>query len=632
MVNIEQTKWELTPCKWLCKENKYMFRVPVYQRLFAWDTPQFDRLLSDLQEWNEKNKGEFNKEPYYLGIITVVKQDDSFILIDGQQRLTVIAILMGMFKGNIDSIAKHLDYEARPNDRKALEKIWKNGTKWLGKTKDELNIEMDKNQIVSDSMRSFIRHILENQSKWDDIIEEIFNRLTLLVSCLPDNYEECLELQNEYFEKMNSAGKQLEPYEILKVRICKNQEKEEFNKWNSVEDFTKQFKCQCEETHLEEYSILGVLEGKRIDEKTIHILGNTIHYSDENRRTSLEKWRPSLITFPMFLLHTLNIKDIGFQIPNDSHSLLKCFEGRNTSDFVSLMSQYREFLDKWIIHKNIDVVRVAEEGDLSNDISDFSYWNNENQVKTIDASPDEKETCRNLKQIQMALYALGDSKQEWMVFAYREYNKSQEAFKDNPLKQAEFLLVYLVRYLIRKAEFEKEILLNEEWPDEYLTYNHNTHAQFVCLDYFLWLLANSNFSKDLQEEVFGKNIPGAVKNFVPKPNKSVEHFHPQTDTNSNNETVALWNGHKDMFGNLALISAGRNSEYGNYSVDEKTARINSLVNRNEIESIKLYLMKEACNGNDSQWTPCRAHCHANKMLKVLKWGLDYYGMSQPVKN
>ena len=43
------------------------------------------------------------------------------------------------------------------------------------------------------------------------------------VQSLDPEYELNIRLQNEYFEKMNSSGKQLEPHEILKVRICQNE-------------------------------------------------------------------------------------------------------------------------------------------------------------------------------------------------------------------------------------------------------------------------------------------------------------------------------------------------------------------------------------------------------------------------
>jgi hypothetical protein len=164
----------------------------------------------------------------------------------------------------------------------------------------------------------------------------------------------------------------------------------------------------------------------------------------------------------------------------------------------------------------------------------------------------------------------------------------------------------------------------------------------MCLDYFLWELSNEtiNDSSGLLSKVYGKEIPQAVKNFVPRAHRSVEHFHPQTDDNSQHrgsfadqadpsKKVKGWGATidndetsiKNIFGNLALISAGRNSEYSNMSVAGKSERIEKLVKEGRLESIKLFLMKQACGGHDDQWLPDKAQKHADLMLEVIKWGL-----------
>lgn len=656
MADKEQIKPRITPADWLCNENNYRFKVPVYQRLFAWDTPQFDRLLSDLQEWD-------NNKPYYFGIITVVKQKneqgDTYILIDGQQRLTVIAILMGLFKDDkfcITPITNCLDYEARQNDRKALEKIWEIGNGWLGcGIKDELNKKMDENQIVNESMRSFIRHVWERKSEWKDIIDkQLFNRLKLLISCLPDNYEEELELQNEYFEKMNSAGKQLEPHEILKVQICKDEN--DFETWNIVEDFTKKYaplKDQTPGTGTNKYeTTIENIINKNLSEET----KNKLKSLTDTQRASIEKWRPSLIDFPTFLLHVLKLhlhlqpKDTSrFNI--DSHSLLKKFEGQDiikndeSSGFVDLMCKYRKFLDEWVIHKDVDSCEQQDIDDENNsDVSRYSYWGSgEKSMEIKYISSNDIIVSKELKQIQMALSAVGDQKQEWIIDAFIWHTGKDISPKD--------LLCYHVRQLVSQfINKGKEYFIADktEWPDDFMTYNnHIPRALFVCLDYFLWLLAKTendqserwkllckiygeDFSEGTDTNVADARV--AITSFVPKAHRSVEHFHPQTDEYSTNKkewSEAIENisqSKKDMFGNLALISAGRNSEYGNYSVEEKSARINRLINQKNLESIKLYLMMKECNKKDEEWTPSLAHKHAQDMLEVLKWGIKHYNI------
>ena len=73
--------------------------VPSYQRAYSWDTPventdrntQTDVFLADLEEYNRSNAN----SPYYFGHFLFERnQQDSFFVIDGQQRLTTIVIFL----------------------------------------------------------------------------------------------------------------------------------------------------------------------------------------------------------------------------------------------------------------------------------------------------------------------------------------------------------------------------------------------------------------------------------------------------------------------------------------------------------------------------------------------------------
>ena len=629
-----QTETSLTPSKWFLQSQTFCFKVPVYQRLFTWGKAQFDRLLDDLTDHFEKNS-----DPYYLGIITVVEREGHYILIDGQQRLTVITILIAMLRnandGFPDNIRYYIDYEARPDDRESLTKIWGNGSKWIEKEKseEELQDSLAAEKISSRSMCEFIMHIKRNSDKWCQLWENVKNRLTLLVSILPKKYTEDFKLQNEYFEKMNSAGKQLEPHEILKVRIC--QSELDFNNWNAIEDFSARYNDADKANGVELICMRNAI---------LEDIGEKIE-----RKMSLEKWGPSLIDFPMFLLHVLNIsKDGKCSIPSDSHRLLEHFNNNPPVDnnFLKKMIEYRKFLDHWVIHREVDSV-VDDDGA---DDSRFRFWTDDNKESAYVKEDKENELLRKkFKQIQIALYALEGEKQEWLRTVYLAYVKTD----NNPTK-LEHLYAVLRDYLIAKSSFvvkEDERwkinsrLNSKEWPDDYLTYEEHMRAAFICLDYFLWLLANDDDATlKLKEEVFGKDGPGEViTRFIPRANRSIEHFHPQTDNSSQNRgekadndtTKDGWGALikldgdersvKHIFGNLALISAGRNSEYSNMPVGGKSDLIVRSVEKKSIESIKLLLMKNACSGQDKEWLPETARAHAKLMKKVVLWGLGKAG-------
>lgn len=61
------------------------YRIPLYQRLFEWDSERITQLLNDLKEQPAD-------KAYYVGMLTSTAKND---LVDGQQRFTVM-MLMGI--------------------------------------------------------------------------------------------------------------------------------------------------------------------------------------------------------------------------------------------------------------------------------------------------------------------------------------------------------------------------------------------------------------------------------------------------------------------------------------------------------------------------------------------------------
>ncbi|WP_236655887.1 DUF262 domain-containing protein [Streptacidiphilus jiangxiensis] len=76
--------------------SDYDFRIPDYQRPYAWGVEQADQLLSDLLEALERHGG----EPYFLGSVVLVKSSSAPLadVIDGQQRLTTLTILLAVLR------------------------------------------------------------------------------------------------------------------------------------------------------------------------------------------------------------------------------------------------------------------------------------------------------------------------------------------------------------------------------------------------------------------------------------------------------------------------------------------------------------------------------------------------------
>ena len=64
-------------------------RIPQYQRDYSWSEEQWEEL------WNDILKGKKNKNKHYMGAIVFISRKDNILeVVDGQQRLTTIAIII----------------------------------------------------------------------------------------------------------------------------------------------------------------------------------------------------------------------------------------------------------------------------------------------------------------------------------------------------------------------------------------------------------------------------------------------------------------------------------------------------------------------------------------------------------
>lgn len=69
--------------------GEYSIKIPDYQRPYVWNVGKIETLISDLQYHIEHNSG----QNYYMGSISLFRQQECYQIIDGQQRLTSLLIL-----------------------------------------------------------------------------------------------------------------------------------------------------------------------------------------------------------------------------------------------------------------------------------------------------------------------------------------------------------------------------------------------------------------------------------------------------------------------------------------------------------------------------------------------------------
>jgi len=84
-----------------------VFVIPEYQREYSWDTVRCDKLWQNIEEFIENA----TSTPYFFGTIIVdcSNNDNSFHLIDGQQRTTTFFLLLKALLLRLNEVYKNVD-------------------------------------------------------------------------------------------------------------------------------------------------------------------------------------------------------------------------------------------------------------------------------------------------------------------------------------------------------------------------------------------------------------------------------------------------------------------------------------------------------------------------------------------
>ena len=587
-----------TPSSFANEENRPItFSIPVYQRLFVWSITEIYRLLDDLWE-------AFSKLPsqrYYIGNITIhreVGNTDIWEIVDGQQRLTFLSLFALKVKKWVEitnaekykvtssswtsflcggeSGKMRLHFAARPDDRDDLLMVDQHQKKYF--------------QTFDLTFDNFIEEKKEEiQDRINDFFKYVYDSITFLVAKMPESYTP-MEL-NLYFEKMNSAGRQLEQEEILKGRRYFAPKADE---WNRLVDFSYTedgVKTGGSGTG-EECSLLDILLPDSA--------GNSLWKNCEKPNISDRRDNRGVISIPVFLLHVLWLvcKDKGESLNGQSkfskktQCLLKtfdgCFKKDWVEDFMSKMRSYRQWMDENIIHRQQDGYFCPPSG----------YQVSSTEEDGIDYTEEEnmqgKMTTEEL-QFQSMLVVSSDDFQQWILDAYCKSPKCSERFA-----------------LLRKQDAERH-----SFPETIHYGDRGVLYWFQKLEYLLWL---GNKKKDKTNFDFGE-FAHVVEGYHFSNNGSEEHLYPQNPDESFSKIPEWENNDNDdernKFGNLALISDSFNSYQGHAGIDEKRGAVFDRIKRGgRLESLKYLLMLLIAEKNN--WIPSVAKEHREKMMAILR--------------
>lgn len=632
----ENKSYCIVPANVADGNNHMLFRIPLYQRLFAWSPFEVNQLMEDLYSHFEKPENDSKK--YYLGMLTVVRQDGKLDLIDGQQRMTVLALLsIGFMRAleNINENAAAAKWKQVLCDESGMPRLFFNGRsddyaylKALadGKKTSYVNQKMcDGLETISDFLTDKFKNDTKRLIKFAN---QVYAQMAYFITELPDHYVENPSSLNEYFEAMNSSGKALEQHEILKVSLLKDQpdsKKVTFTKlWNRISNFSmplrpkvegrkdpnqnigveKQinlYKEYIEACRNEDYDwLIDELCVSMENEAAQSIASIGIEKKEDNNDDRFDK-EDAILSFAKFLLIVLAIHNgKDFIARQNTSKLLPTFKDNPPMDldkFYHQLLQYRLILDMYVVR----IENTAGGG-----------------IHT--------------------LIARNEGKEDFSAKA-NERVKQYQAMLDVSTELHIWLLP-LLKFLATKEHTQSEILRHLIETDKKnghqscpglaeLVFSNRNRSRywFWRLDYAIWekqLLAKDDVDC-FAEFGFGEKAVDkqAILEYEFRENRSIEHLHPQDES----KQPEKWEFEEiNRFGNLAMISSSFNSEQRNWLVDSKLENIKPQVDNKSLQSLKLYFMylQAKKDGGWNQGENGSMQTHEKNIYKLLVESVQQY--------
>jgi len=605
--------------------NGLKFRIPIYQRNYAWGETEIKRLLFDIMENRE--------DSYYLGTLVLYKQDTFYDVIDGQQRLTTLYLLLSWmqhFKNESSLIKDDLYFESRPRVKNFIERLKEKRTPEETQTFLETFDDLKSFTTALSIIDQFFKQDIKKE-KHEVFFKKCLKKTYVFTTTLPEKTN-----VNHYFEIMNNRGEQLEKHEILKAKFLKQLD-ESFNKknyaiiWDACsqmdnhvqyffkpetrkELFGENFNSFPDNEKIEAY--LKVQSEKELENlndennttEGLYILDNYIladTYTQDEVDITTEKFS-SIIDFENFLLQVLRFMP-GFEETNlEDKNLLKNFKYHskdggfpNAFNFIKILLQVRYLFDRYVIKREITEIEDSVQWSL---LEYSVYDNTYKQTNTFTDETEQKRVIMLQSMFQVSYTA--NTNKTWL------HTLMKYLYKTPSIKPED---IYNCLYDLMKERYQKsnfQELHGLETP----------RAVFNFLDFLLWLeydekIKNENLI-DEGSVYLNKinNLKDTFNKFKFTQRNSIEHFFPQAKINDLFDDKDIEYEEKqrciDSFGNLCLISASSNSSYNKEHPIFKKEK-----GRSKNESLKQHIMFDMMEGNI--WGPKQIEEHENEMCALL---------------
>ncbi|SHG10253.1 Protein of unknown function DUF262 [Bacteroides luti] len=331
--------------------SKDKYNIPIYQRNYAWEAKEIEQLIQDIVDYASVHPD----KNYYIGTLIVAENNNFFDTIDGQQRLTTLAILTSVINNEFKELSwfnvLNIRFASREKSMTTLNAVFEGK---FPKNEYEANIK-----TAYDICKTELKkRIDENKITIEKFIDYLYKYVQIIRVKLPVGID-----LNHYFEIMNSRGEQLEKHEVLKSKLMsffENSDKRElyeycFNLiWEACSNMEKyiQYGFTPAQRHLlfgqDDWNELVV---ESFDDFVLKIKSNNEHslnvpsYQQETLLLNIDEIislpaielqkannddQPdrfnSVVNFQNFLLHVLKVQTDNVDVALDDKRLLDIFD------------------------------------------------------------------------------------------------------------------------------------------------------------------------------------------------------------------------------------------------------------------------------------------------------------------
>lgn len=626
----------------LLSESEY--RIPIYQRNYAWGVAEVTQLIQDVADYAKENQN----DNYYVGTLVVFphESENYYETIDGQQRTTTLTIIACSICHNYvnglpwyKSVNISFDYRDRSNE--TLRAIYRNGS-------THLNLEQVSTEIMS--VYNCVWNIIEKECKnrslsVSDFIDYLFSKVIILRVSVPSDTD-----LNHYFEIMNSRGEQLEQHEIVKALLmsilrntpeamrvfsliwdaCSNMGRYVqmnisksirgyFFKDNGIDDIEDDFDTLS--TNLASADWRLSKEEKSLTDLFKDDL-QQVQYTKPWEEQSQDKEQPeyfgSVISFSNFLLHVLKVI-----YPNNENVVLddkklisifsECYKAasdKDVKDFIMKLLKIRYLFDKYVIKRKFEKWGLQQ---IKLSGKDKMYYGS--TFRKIDNEEENFEKDVIMLQAMFHVSLPSQIYKHWLsavlLYAYHTTNITSSDFSNYLWSLAKSYM--LDRYLAKEDSVHSF--------EEIIYYNYKHRLPQNDSNNIDW----SNINIDIVEKV-GEKVENFVFNFYDfilwKEQKtpdfefayrtSVEHFYPQHPID--NKLIEFEYLHS--FGNLCLVSNSMNSKFSNSLPAAKYSNFGTDRKVLSTYSVKLQNMMQSMRDHD-KWDENKIKSEADEAKSLL---------------